>query len=932
MGLKCFYTNARSLRNKRDELIAYIIEGDLDIVCITETWVSELYNGDLIREYELAGYNLHIYQRENKQGGGIFLYVKNNLNSVNINIKNNNKIESIWIEVMIGKLASNKIRIGAFYRPPNQCLELDKEMITEINRGCGRHTLILGDFNLPAIRWDDETSVDRTGSIYLDCFQDNFLKQLVKDVTRGNNILDLVLCNNEKMIKNLTVCETLGDSDHNIIQFDLQMEKQQQSVNREKIPNFAKGEFDKLRSLLRLVNWEKELGNGTVFEMWEKFKEILRKVQAECVPEKIIRTKKGKRPLWWTNDIKLAIQSKKRSFINYKEHGTIGNLEEYRKARDRVNQEVRKNKRKSEIELARTSKKDTKRFFSYFKVNNRKKERVGPIKDNNRLLETDIEIVEALNNHFSSVFTRENELNFLNMEDNKHKLIPDIEVKVDDIKEIVKDMKVDKAAGPDGIHCRIIKEGIDSIGIALKIIFTQSLNTGKIPNDWKIANVVPIFKKGSKELMGNYRPVSLTSLIGKILERIVKKNIEEHIAQENLIGDSQHGFRPRKSCLTNLLEFFEYLTKQMDEGEDVDIIYLDFSKAFDKVPHQRLNYKLREIGIRGSVGNWIEEWLRGRKQRVILNGTKSEWREVISGVPQGSVLGPLLFILYLNDLELGTNCRTFKFADDTKIAGKVGNIEGNRQMQRDLDKLLAWAEKWQMEFNSTKCKVLHIGRRNREFNYEMEGNWLESVNEEKDLGVWTDRGLTFQKQCLEARNRANRVLGFINRNVSYKSKEVVSKLYNGYVRPHLEYCLQSWAPYHRQNIDMLEGVQRRATKLIPGLRNKSYENRLKELGMYSFQRRMVRGDMIEMYKIFLGLDYIDYRKFFEIEKNDRLRGHKYRIKKQSCRLDVRKYNFSLRGVNYWNTLPSNVVNSSSLASFKRNLDKYMDEQELVQEV
>ena len=198
------------------------------------------------------------------------------------------------------------------------------------------------------------------------------------------------------------------------------------------------------------------------------------------------------------------------------------------------------------------------------------------------------------------------------------------------------------------------------------------------------------------------------------------------------------GFRSGRSCLTNLLEFLEYITKQLDEGNSIDVIYLDFSKAFDKVPHRRLVHKLRLHGIRGTIVEWIGEWLSGRKQRVVLNGVMSEWKEVVSGVPQGSVLGPLLFLLYINDLDIGISSKISMFADDTKIASTVQSAQDNYRVQRDLDRLVAWADRWQMEFNSQKCKVMHIGKDNRNFSYEMEGCWLEAVREEKDLGVVVD--------------------------------------------------------------------------------------------------------------------------------------------------------------------------------------------------
>ena len=205
-----------------------------------------------------------------------------------------------------------------------------------------------------------------------------------------------------------------------------------------------------------------------------------------------------------------------------------------------------------------------------------------------------------------------------------------------------------------------------------------------------------------------------------------------------------------------------------------------------------------------------------------MNGVKSSWQGVDSGVPQGSVLGPLLFVVFVNDLDFGLDCKIFKFADDTKIIRVVRDFDDCFRQQGNIDRLEGWGEKWKMEFNVKKCKVMHVGYNNKNFGYIMNGEWLEKCTFEKDLGVLIDSSLKASRQALEARNKANRMLGFIGRNVSYRSKEVVKRMYIAFVRPHLEYCVQAWGPYYRQDLDLLEAVQRRATRMIPGLRRLEY--------------------------------------------------------------------------------------------------------------
>ena len=292
------------------------------------------------------------------------------------------------------------------------------------------------------------------------------------------------------------------------------------------------------------------------------------------------------------------------------------------------------------------------------------------------------------------------------------------------------------------------KATADTISYPLAIIFAKSLAEGKVPDDWKSANISPIFKKGSKASAGNYRPVSLTSIVCKLMESILKDAIVDHLQRNCILNRSQHGFLPGKSCLTNLLEYIDTLTRIVDSGKVADILYLDFAKAFDKVPHARLVAKLRACGIDGKVLRWIQEWLSDRKQRVVLNGKASKWTSVLSGVPQGSVLGPILFIVYINDIDDATPFMNFlsKFADDTKAVRVLLSDDDQANMQADINALVEWSDRWQMTFNADKCKIMHIGKNNPSYNYTMGGHAPAGVvlgesEVEKDLGVLVHNSL-----------------------------------------------------------------------------------------------------------------------------------------------------------------------------------------------
>ena len=301
------------------------------------------------------------------------------------------------------------------------------------------------------------------------------------------------------------------------------------------------------------------------------------------------------------------------------------------------------------------------------------------------------------------------------------------------------------------------------------------------------------------------------------METILRDKLVNFLGENSLIKNSQHGFRNKRSCLTNLLDFYNDVFNIFDESKAVDVFYLDFQKAFDKVPHKRLLSKLNSHGITGKIHSWLEDWLYERKQRVVINGKESNWRNVLSGVPQGSVLGPILFVIFVNEMDEGLTCKISKFADDTKITGRVTTTAEKALIQSDLDRLVNWSNKWQMSYNVNKCKILHIGSSNDRSNYSMNGTELLKVNEEKDLGVNISNDLKPGKHCSEVVKTANKLIGFIGRTFEFKSDKVVLTLFNALVRPHLEYCVQFWSPYYRKDIEKLERVQRRATKLIPRL-------------------------------------------------------------------------------------------------------------------
>ncbi len=482
-----------------------------------------------------------------------------------------------------------------------------------------------------------------------------------------------------------------------------------------------------------------------------------------------------------------------------------------------------------------------------------------------------------------------------------------------------------KASGPDNIPCRILKELSSKLAPILTYIFEQSLSSGELPEEWTKANIAPVFKKGSKHLPENYRPVSLTCVCCKLFEHIVAKHILDHLDKHGLLTRLQHGFRRAHSCETQLLLTIHDLLNHRENKTQVDIAVLDFLKAFDTVPHERLLGKLTHYGINGQIHNWIRMFLTTRDQCVVVNGVKSSELSVDSGVPQGTVLGPLLFLLHINDLPDNVTSQVQLFADDCLLYRPINSVADQNELQKDLDSLVKWGETWGMKFNAKKCNIMRMARSRTPLTrmYSLSGHILEEVNQAKYLGLTISNELTWSTHITITSHKANNTLAFLQRNLKSCPPKLKETAYISLVRSVMEYSATIWDPYLVKDINLLERVQRRAARFVKG--DYSYRSSvtamLQDLGWTNLADRRRDLRLALFYKVVNELVAVPTDGILISADNRTRSSHHLKFKHLASNTSQYQHSFFPRTIPQWNSLPVASVEAESLASFKTCLSK-----------
>ena len=860
-------------------------------------------------------------------------------------------------EFVLTKLAvvgKPDLYIGSYYRHTNADTRSLKSLYDNVIEVSGGEKLpnmvIAGDFNLPDADWDSGTyrpnpqygkEVNEKG---LECMSDLYMTQMVSEATRGKNTLDLLFATCPDLVENVRVQP--GISDHDAVEADVLLKARVTKKKPRQVYLYGKADPVRMRKRLEDLgkDFKKTCKSRDSDGNWKYFTEGIHQIVQEEVPTKIVRQHHD--VPWIGPKLKKKIKKKNRLHQKFKKAPLRRRAAAFDRYRN-VQMDVQKQIKAAHDEYMESLFEDeegniTKNFFKAIKAKRRDSVGVSPLRSKKGTLEsTPKGKAKILSDQYSSVFKRDKGKKQPKTSGPRMKAMPNIKVSVNGVESLLKKLNPKKAIGPDKVPTCLLKEHADIMAPILQVIFQQSLDTGKVPDGWKLADVVAIYKKGDKNTASNYRPVSLTSITCKTLEHIVFTSIMDHVDKNKILNHFQHGFRKQHSCETQLVTTIEDLARGLQERQQIDLLILDFSKAFDVVSHRLLLGKLDYYGIRGNTLGWVTDWLTGRTQRVVIDGECSEDAPVLSGVPQGTVLGPLMFILYINDISAGTSSSVRLFADDCLLYRVVDSTRDASLLQGDLRQMCRWAEDWEMDFNPSKCYKLSITKRRNpmSYPYTINGVMLKHVSSNPYLGAELDATLSWNHQMKKTLTKSQRTLNLCRRNLHNCSKKTKETAYKTMVRPTLEYASSAWDPHVQKQVDNLEAVQNKAARFVVGdYSHQSSVTEMKEaLQWRSLQERRFVARMTLWYKAIHAQAAVHLPSYYfqkPMSDNSKSRvSHNQQYAAPTATIDNYKYSFFPRTIRIWNILPAHLVVppvdyptdhfkfEHSINAFKSNLQK-----------
>lgn len=928
--LKCILFNAQSIVNKLPELQYVMYNSSYECIFVTETWLhSDVCDGVIDPR---GWYCVFRKDRVGVRGGGVCMLVRKKFKVIPISF--NDLYSNVEIVGVTFLEFQPKLDVFVVYRPPKRDDDARQyvQLLVECLLSCEviHHTrLIVGDFNLPNIDWTTLSgSNDRVDNLFIDFVVQNALSQVVDFPTRYSSVLDLVFTNTEQVVVSVCPHDPVGRSDHNAVELSLGLARNRNcNGNPAVLPTnnckiaWHRANYDVFSEYLSSINWfDVVCQYPDVSQLYRIFSESVTNAVSLATPV-LSQRRNRDRPLY-PREVRRYALLKRKLWKNLSERPWDSLLrQKYRDCVHRYCCAIRRHHISVEDELITSN--DLGAFYRYINRRITNRSSIGVIVDNGNVLTDDLHKANAFNCHFASVSIMDNGIIPKCPDVQLISILDEITVDEAEVLNSINKLKCNLSGGPDGFPPIMFKRAKHCLAVPLTLIYNQMLSVAYVPPVWLSAQIVPVYKKGVTGDLNNYRPISLTCVVSKILERIIVSRILEHFTQNHILHPAQHGFVRKRSTCTNLLECCNDWSLRVQNKQQVSIVYIDFTKAFDVVSHEKLFARLYSYGIRGNLLLFLKKFFSGRCHQTKVGCCLSDVAMLLSGVVQGSGIGPCMFLTYINDLlqELERHNVTVKaFADDVKMYLEIVDDLDTDRLQHVVDVLCKWANEWQLGISVSKCCVLNIGKSVTNVSVRINDCVLPVVKHVRDLGVLISSDLSSSLHVTDVVSRAHKRAAAILRSFVARDVQLLVRAFITYVRPIVEYNTVVWSPYTVQDVTSVESVQRRFTKRLPGLNTLSYAERLKMLNITSLELRRVRADLYWAYKIIFGLCDVRCDEFFSLSHCKTTRGHKYKLYKYHNSTNVRAKFFTERVTNYWNELPD-TTDFTSFASFKRCVKK-----------
>jgi len=901
-----------------------------DIIALCETFLDSNCTFDL----SLEGY-LPIMRRDRTHGigGGVAAYFANHLVAKRRSDLERNNVEVMWSEV---SSANNKFLFTACYRPPKMQMFFWDEMqgmIDQIRSEPVKYIVLAGDLNA------DEHTQTVNHSAMMRFTEANDLYVHVNEPTRVtqscSSILDQFISNVPDFVLQVAVSDApLLTNDHLSVYMTLQFKTYKQKAYDRHVWLYDKADWDGFRDSISSFDWESVFDTNDVDSACDRWTSTFLNIARQFIPNRVVKVRPNDAP-FYNGELRRMKRQVDRSFKFAKRSKMLHHWEVYKQHRNVYVASLKEAKENYSLKLAsdmRSSKIISPKSWWHIAkqmMGGNKQSQYPALNVDGKPISEPIRKAEA----FNSFFVRQTFLDDTNAElpadfpSYEQASLEDLLITEEEVLDQLKGIKPNKATGPDLISPRMLKEASKCICPSLTRLFNLSIRLGRVPLLWKRANVIPIHKKNGRDSVGNYRPVSLLSCVGKLQEKVIFKHLYNYLHSNSLISPMQSGFRPGDSTVNQLIHIYHTISGALDKNKDVRLVFCDISKAFDRVWHKGLLFKLSRIGVRGKLLEWFANYLSDRTQRVTLQGHNSTWQTIMSGVPQGSVLGPLLFLIYINDILSILQCSARLFADDTTLFIDYEDAQvGATALNKDLEAVKQWADQWLVKFNPDKTTSLVCSFKNKPLDPALyfDGCQVHNVKYHRHLGLTLSHDLSWNEHIEDMILRANKRLDILCRLSYMLDKGTLSQMYCGFVRPLLEYgdvLFNSCTDYQSQKI---EAVQKRAARIITGaIRGTSTSMMYEELGWTSMKHRRDVHSLCLFYKIVNGMA----PQYLIDEVPEKVRNRTQRCLRNNddytqlaARTNTYSKSFFPYTIKLWNALDSRTRSIDNVTQFKKSIN------------